>query len=85
MERITIFSKVFGAIWKEDRVGQSFTMPIHRVNRKSCSWTTKTAQEIREAKWEDLNMWEQISQRHLQANPDMTIEEAGELLKIIPY
>lgn len=47
-------------------------------------WTNKTVKEIIEAEWEDLNCWEQISQRHLQANPDMTIEEATEMFDMLP-
>ena len=34
--------------------------------------------------WEELNFNEKILQRHLEANPDMTFEEADELLEILP-
>jgi hypothetical protein len=47
-------------------------------------WTSKTIEEIINSKWDNLNYYEQISQRTLQENPNITLEEATNLFDMLP-
>jgi len=46
--------------------------------------TNKSKGEILQAKYEELNFEEQIMRSWMESNPDMTLEQAIELLDILP-
>jgi hypothetical protein len=46
--------------------------------------TYKTRKELSEVPRQELNLYDQVMQEQLQKYPDMTLEEATELLEMIP-
>lgn len=58
---------------------------LHNCNKELLPyWTSRTIPEIVNSKYEDLNFYERILQRHLGENPAITLDEATDLLKMLP-